>query len=385
MYQEYRSVRTDLALDSSELVKVSTTGQSCDRFGIHSGLSFLKVLYNKGQAAFIANVGNLVEPTSMEGFKNSHVQRCSGLFSHANQQLGAQTLKCQDSGAGPMGAGGRIADALGAGSHKFATTSFSVAGNAAWSKGVTTEREIVDEIGAGFRDYEQWRKSISNITAQQHGNVYSEVYIRAFQTSIEATQNFQLLLDGATLMTNYRTATYLERQLHQVAKLIKTQEVRQAERDFFFISFSGWDMHSNMKSGLRRKFQEIDAALRGFVAEMEAQGNWDKVVLATSSEFGRTLDSNGGGSDHAWAGNHFVISGGLKGGQVFNRFPASLALGNDHDLGRGRLIPEYPWESLMVPIASWMGIEADWTAIAFPNLHNFNSTHIIAENKLFKS
>ena len=37
---------------------------------------------------------------------------------------------------------------------------------------------------------------------------------------------------------------------------------------------------------------------------------------ASSSEFARTLDSNGGGSDHAWAGQHFIIGGKAAGPQV---------------------------------------------------------------------
>merc|ERR1719166_532797 len=110
-----------------------------------------------------------------------------------------------------------------------------------------------------------------------------------------------------------------------------------------------------MKANSARRFGEIDAALRAFVAEMSAQKVWDNVVLATESEFARTLDSNGGGSDHAWAGNHFVVGGALRGGRVLNRFPASLAAGGSRDLGRGRLIPEFPWESVLVPLATWMG------------------------------
>merc|ERR1740121_2004908 len=100
---------------------------------------------------------------------------------------------------------------------------------------------------------------------------------------------------------------------------------------------------------------------------MKAQGNWEKVVLFSSSEFGRTLDSNGGGSDHAWAGNQFVIGGSLRKGRVFNRFPLSLAIGSSRDLGRGRLIPEYPWESMLVPIAQWLGVEEDALPEVFPN------------------
>jgi len=118
---------------------------------------------------------------------------------------------------------------------------------------------------------------------------------------------------------------------------------------------------------------------------MEAHQIWDKVVFVTESEFARMLDSNGGGSDHAWAGNHFMISGGLKGGRIMNKFPASLRLGNSHDLGRGRMIPEFPWESMMVPVADWMGIQADQLDRTFPNLRRFNRTqHIIRTSNLFK-
>merc|ERR1712061_377841 len=125
-------------------------------------------------------------------------------------------------------------------------------------------------------------------------------------------------------------------------------------------------MGRNMKMSLANNFQQVDAALALFVKEMKQQGNWQKVVLFSSSEFGRTLDSNGGGSDHGWAGNHFVIGGSLREGRVFNQYPSSVAAGNSRDLGRGRLIPEYPWESMLVPIAKWMGVEEDSMSNVFP-------------------
>jgi uncharacterized protein YceK len=36
-------------------------------------------------------------------------------------------------------------------------------------------------------------------------------------------------------------------------------------------------------------------------------GIWDGVTVVTVSDFGRTLTSNGLGTDHAWGGNHFII------------------------------------------------------------------------------
>lgn len=76
----------------------------------------------------------------------------------------------------------------------------------------------------------------------------------------------------------------------------------------------------------------------------------------------------------------------MNGGHVFNEFPASLLEGNPQDAGRGRLIPKYPWETMMVPIAEWMGVEESQLANTFPNLANFDrSSHILGRNVLFQS
>merc|ERR1712187_12560 len=145
------------------------------------------------------------------------------------------------------------------------------------------------------------------------------------------------------------------------------------------------DMHNDLKTDLRDKLAEVDTALRGVVDELKAQDVFDSVVVATESDFGRTLTSNGGGSDHGWAGQHIILGGSVRGGKVFNKYPASLSEGNDQDAGRGRLIPEFPWESMMVPIAEWMGLEVSQQAFVFPNLQNFNAGQIIAKESLFKN
>lgn len=62
------------------------------------------------------------------------------------------------------------------------------------------------------------------------------------------------------------------------------------------------------------------------------------MVLVTTSDFGRTLTSNGKGTDHGWAGNQFVVGGKVKGGEIHNEFPTSLLEGNLYDVGRGRMI-----------------------------------------------
>merc|ERR1711970_751010 len=151
----------------------------------------------------------------------------------------------------------------------------------------------------------------------------------------------------------------------------------------FYVTLGGFDAHSLSGEVLDLNFEAINGALQEFVAELEQQGIFDSVVLASESDFARTLSSNGEGTDHAWAGNHFVLGGSINGGHIFNDFPKSLLPGNEQDIGRGRLIPKYPWESMMLPIASWMGLEQSQQDAAFPNLKYFNSSHIIDERSLF--
>jgi len=149
------------------------------------------------------------------------------------------------------------------------------------------------------------------------------------------------------------------------------------------VQIGGFDTHQNLADTVYEKFHEIDTSLREFVSELESQAIFDSVVLATQSDFGRTLSSNGEGTDHAWAGNHFVLGGSINGGRVFNDFPKSLLPDNDQDIGRGRMIPKYPWENMMVPIANWMGLKQTQHASTFPNLGNFNSSYIIEQSSLF--
>merc|ERR1711865_1176733 len=89
----------------------------------------------------------------------------------------------------------------------------------------------------------------------------------------------------------------------------------------------GFDTHEDVDGQeLKRLMTDVDQSLKVFVAELKAQGLWENVTIVTVSDFGRTLSSNGRGSDHAWGGNHFVLGGSVNGGKIFGKFPPSLAL-----------------------------------------------------------
>jgi len=94
------------------------------------------------------------------------------------------------------------------------------------------------------------------------------------------------------------------------------------------------------------------------------------VTTFTASDFGRTLSSNGRGSDHAWGGNHIVMGPALQGGDLYGTFP-NLYLGNDLDTGRGRLIPTTSVDAYFAQLAVWFGVSSADLGIVLPNIGRF--------------
>lgn len=152
---------------------------------------------------------------------------------------------------------------------------------------------------------------------------------------------------------------------------------------FFFTELGGFDSHNNVEETLLSTMSELDAALEHFVAELKEQGLWNHVTIVTVSDFGRTLTSNGKGTDHAWGGNHVVLGGDIKGSQILGKFPSSLLQDADLMIGRGRVLPTSSWEALWQPLLQWIGIEKEQLPEVLPNLANFPSSQLISQQDLF--
>jgi uncharacterized protein (DUF1501 family) len=377
LYEEYVSIRKTVALTKEKLNMITVAGQACSTFGIHNRLAILKELYHGGDAAFVTNVGNLVEPV----LGNPGAKTCPGGFSHNDMQHASQTLHCEMGNNFKHGGGGRMADALATGSGNFNVASFSLAGKAAWSEGQATRRTVVSGAAStgGFHPGAKVQRIITNLTEIEYSSAYAKEYVNQFDVHVNSFQAVSKALESGDSLLELNNNDYGGMdELKQVARLIAARSHRHAERDFFFVGFGGFDMHSNLEMRLASRFETMESGLRAFVDEMKAQGAWQNVLLATQSDFARTLDPNANvGTDHAWAGQHFILSGALQGGKIYNQFPESLAAGNPADVGRGRLIPRYPYESYMVPIAKWLGVQETQLGSVFPNLQNFNESHII--------
>ena len=167
--------------------------------------------------------------------------------------------------------------------------------------------------------------------------------------------------------------TRLQENMRIVARAINAQATLGQDRQTFFISDGGYDNHDELINNQSVNMRDVSQTLKNFQDAMDAIGMTDNVLLFTASDFARTLNSNGRGSDHAWGGNQIVMGGAVQGGRLHGTYPMSLAPGNDLDLGRGRLLPTTSVDELACELAMWYGLANDnKMEDILPNIRGFH-------------
>jgi uncharacterized protein (DUF1501 family) len=125
---------------------------------------------------------------------------------------------------------------------------------------------------------------------------------------------------------NYPT-TQLGNSLNLVSRLIAGGLPTRV----YYVSQGGFDTHANQVPTHDRLMTDLNGALSSFVADLKAQGNFDRVLMISFSEFGRRVSENAsGGTDHGAAAPLFVLGGGVKPGLYGNY--SSLTDLHDGDL-----------------------------------------------------
>src|SRR3989475_11260731 len=133
-------------------------------------------------------------------------------------------------------------------------------------------------------------------------------------------------------------------QLKVVARLIAGRSALGTRRQVFFVSLGGFDLHDNLIANQPQLLDKVSSAMTAFYNATAELGVADKVTAFTASDFGRTLTSNGDGSDHGWGSHHFVVGGAVRGASFYGA-PPPISVGNGSGsedqwhVGQGRLLP----------------------------------------------
>jgi len=373
-YEEYKAIRGEVAMTKEDmaasLIDASGSSQPCDTFGIHPQLTLVKELYDGGNATFLANVGTLVEPLTKDEYLSRSKSIPNSLFAHNTQVSTTQSVHAGAT-TSRKGVLGRIVESL---SGMYKTRGYSINGQVPIMDG-EVPADVLSSNGVPQFAQDTMKENVHDFTRLQSSSIFAETFNSLLQRSLHETEAIGGLLDATTT-----TATFeddgLSQQFMQVAKLMRGRDMmgeNATEREVFFVSLGGFDTHSDLRVTMDEKLLQVNTALTSFVEELKVLGLWDNVAVMMESEFGRTMSSNGVGTDHGWGGNYFMLGGSLKGGRVLGDFPSRLDHESDLNIGkeRGRLIPTTSWESVWNGVAQWFGVDEDMMEGVLPNLGNF--------------
>ena len=380
--------------DRANLLQLSPIGDTTPLggrdFALPSQLGPLHTMFNDGDLSVVGSVGPLIQPTTRAQIDAGSVPLPSRLFSHNDQQSTWQALGTEGA---TFGWGGRFIDAARAAdpnlNGQFAA--ITTGNNNVFLSGQNVQPYSVPSGGPRRVNVVNNRSVIGSNSAFNNTRSTLFDYLRrsdlgagsAFARDFSALQSEGIITSNdfadAFASANVNAAfpnTRLGRQLDAVANTISIRNTAQlagTNRQIFFVSMGGFDSHSNQANSIPGRHTEIAGAVSAFRDAMIELGAWNDVTLFTASDFGRTLNDNGDGTDHGWAGHHFVAGGSVRGQQVFGNLPSSDPTSTEYTRSRGRLIPTVSVEQYAGTLGRWFGLNDSELNRALPNLVNFSN------------
>jgi uncharacterized protein (DUF1501 family) len=376
-YDAYARSRQNLAIPQDQLLPVNALNGEGVLYGLHPSMTGLASLFESARCAVVANVGPLIAPTTKAQYQTGSVPLPPQLFSHNDQQDQWHSLRGRN--VSKSGWAGRIADVLAAQvSSQQLALNVSLSGNTLFQAGVSATPYVMGPTGAttftgfGATAAGTARKTaFQNVVNASYGTVYERAYAEVQKRAVRYADLVNEALAAApVLTTEFPANSSLATQLQTVARMIAVRERLGLSRQVFFVATGGFDTHDDQLADQPGLLGNVSASLEAFYQSTVELGVASSVTTFTQSDFGRTLTSNGDGSDHAWGGVQMVIGDAVRGRTLYGRYP-TLEIGGPEDVGGGRFIPAVSSDQYAATLAKWFGVaEAQLPTVA-PSIGNF--------------
>jgi len=385
-YAVYAASRGAVGIAQDQQVAIDALGVPAgDTYGLHPSCSDLATLFNQGHGAFVVNVGTVLQPTTKTDYLTAGYPLPPQLFSHADQQ--GQWQYGQPTANGSVGWGGLSADRLYV-LNPGATIpmSISLSGQNRFQAGLSVQPYTISSAGptalSGYSGNSGATKlaALEELLAQSYPDPLSRTYANKMSNAIDYYNTMQDALNGAPpLTTPFPDNNPVGDALKEIAKVISVRSALQAKRQIFFVSYGSFDTHDSQLADQPDLLSTISQALGAFYNATVELGVASSVTTFTMSEFARTLNTDGDGTDHAWGGIQFVSGGAVAGQHLYGTPAASGGIFPDQTLDgpdclqRGQMIPATSCDQYSATLARWLGVSDCDIATIFPYLSNFGT------------
>lgn len=383
-YNVYADARRNLATAREDLLALNPANSLPADYGLHPELTELKTLFDAGKLTLIGNVGTLIEPTLQSDFVNNRVELPPQLFSHNDQQNFVMSLQATQE---RQGWASRIADVMmDANANPDLSMNITLSGsNTLQTGGISAPYALGPE---GVNDYwslqpgnpDAWsvnrNRAYDALLSQSQTHMFASEFARTQRRSIDLGVSLRSALNQTPApQTTFQSGSRLAGMLRMIAHLISARETLGMRRQIFFVGIGDYDTHGDQVNRYPALMRELNHALSSFYQATVELGVSEQVTTFTASDFGRTLTSNGDGTDHGWGSHQMVMGDSVMGNRIFGTMP-ELAIGSNDDIGEGRIIPTTSIDQYAATLARWYGLSPSQVAVTFPSLANFNSADL---------
>lgn len=329
----YRDLRPAIQIPETEIIRV----EALVGHGLHPALAPLVPLFDAGRVATIAGVG-FTDPD------RSH-------FTSTDRWHRADRM---DTTLGWMG---RWLDTLPADLPALGATALGSAGQVL--DGATRRGSSIDSVDAFAFPVDLSNADIRALASQISDDPLIASAQMAFAASVGAVEEFDSIADavrasntaaGGDVRDGARDDDYAPSNGPFSSGLAVAAELISSDVGTRVVTVAGgnFDTHSGQLELHDELLGDLADGLAAFWASLDASGQSDRVLLMTTSEFGRRVPENGSlGCDHGSASVAFVMGNSVK--------PGLSGSINTDQLVDDDLQPEFDPRTMFTACLDWLG------------------------------
>lgn len=312
----YQKARRSIGLSGKSVLKIN------DSIGLHPALAGFKDLYDAGKLGIVQGIG--YPNPNRSHFRSTEIwQTASDAEKFEKYGWIGRYFDSACAGADPtvgVNVGRQMPQAFAA--KKPMGISLDNPQNYRF---VTGEKAKAGEMNAAEKSYRELNNTEAEMTPDESnsgGSIGAVTGSRAHNGSpldfIERTAMDAQLSSDKILAISKKVenrGNYPTSQLGASLKLVSRLIGGGLPTRIFYVSQGGYDTHTNQSGAHERLMRDLGDSVKAFTDDLKAQGNFQRVVLMTFSEFGRRVNENANnGTDHGAAAPMFVIGDKIKAG-----------------------------------------------------------------------